>query len=713
MSASMDLAQDKKSLPREEEDADMNDVDVDGFIDTYAEDSSSSYAPSIASASPSKRKRVQEQPVPPPNEERPSKRKPHAGAEDAGEHDPADVFPLDQRLKRRKLSYNDKYRELLNTVIEDATSYSLLDHDQPRSDLPAGQIGATSWTSEEKESFFNALARLGRDNIRGIVTAIKTKSEVEVRAYLQLLHAGFLEIHTYSNQRKWLAMTDFPAAYEIGEECCSHLDDLSASVSKYQERAEARLEKQRWPSVPLLTQDVAQWLDTRWAEGDEGRQEVHSILPAATLFRPSTWLKLSKEIFMNPAAPREEDNWRNLTPGNDTNSETPSIQTTAFADFYTLAVSLTQRLVQTVIFQAMSRLRARGRGKANRQPMVKRSDVKSALKVLGMKPDSKRFWATAARRNNILVYDHDRSPSAKYMTYAEVEAQLGEEVEDAEECHYSKAEKDNFDGEAADAESESDEPDEADISDISGAGAEIETKHHTPTTNPKSLPLPSTFIFSDAEEEDTDAPLPYSRRRQREIARLRLEQQQDEYAEAFDRKAGLLEEERLWEVIGCRPSTVIKSEEMELPDPPMRNMKNPEDLLDWRDRVEYVSPWEVFSKPVPSEAFRARSKTLGVSRSASARATSSVGRGRRPSSGTRKGFATVTWEEDQDQDTDTDMDLGVEAHRDTSQDADEDAGANSHEGGEEEDDDKDEDEEGESEGQEEDEDTEHQGQNQV
>src|SRR5204863_8877293 len=82
--------------------------------------------------------------------------------------------------KRLKGYYCNEYRQLLNFDILHASSRVIEDGGLP---IPPSQIGVSKWASAEKESYFNALSRLGKDDTRGIASRIGSKSEPEVKAY--------------------------------------------------------------------------------------------------------------------------------------------------------------------------------------------------------------------------------------------------------------------------------------------------------------------------------------------------------------------------------------------------------------------------------------------------------------------------------------------------------------------------------------------------
>src|SRR5579862_6149491 len=89
--------------------------------------------------------------------------------------------PRQARGKRRRIErphvksvYSDEYRRLLNTTIADAAAGIVYDSN---GSLPPNYVGASLWTAVEKERFFNALARCGKDDIHRIAGYVGTKTE--------------------------------------------------------------------------------------------------------------------------------------------------------------------------------------------------------------------------------------------------------------------------------------------------------------------------------------------------------------------------------------------------------------------------------------------------------------------------------------------------------------------------------------------------------
>ncbi|RDL35736.1 uncharacterized protein BP5553_06348 [Venustampulla echinocandica] len=473
------------------------------------------------------------------------------------------------RAKRVK-NHIAEYRDLLNSDIHDAATRILHENKVP---LPQSQIGAVIWTSAEKELFFSALSRLGKSDLRGIAERIGTKSEVEVHDYIRLLDEAVIERRDQDTRN--FSLGDIPPALEISETCCFLLENAGDGLASRQEQHEEEKEMAKWGDGWLVTEAVSRRLGRLKGDG-EGDEAIAEVLPAANLFNLSCWLELSTKIFMNPAAPYEDGNWRNLVQ----NGERPAVRATAFEDFHSLAVSITKRLISTVLFCTMSRLRATS-AKKTKHAHVNPKDVEAALHILGMKTDSQEFWRKCARRCHLRVVDDEWPDEDIYtpMTYDEVEEAL--------------------------------EPTQ-----LSRSRSVSQSANHPPQSSSSSSE--SELLVSDNESllsDDGDADLAASdlsdsSRTPRietsprpELAINAAEHAQDQYLETIDLHVSQAEESRLWELLGEAPPFDIK------PEPPdelerLKMSKNRiDDEGDWRQHTEYCSEWELFERPVPEKNF--------------------------------------------------------------------------------------------------------------
>lgn len=502
-----------------------------------------------------------------------------------------DIGSDERPFKRAKGAFNREYLNLLNVDIEDAAA-QYVPHDE--AELPPSQIGLTYWTSVEKELFFTALSRLGRDDAPGIARRIRTKGELEVRQYLRLLQDA-----TVARKREYelepLYPQDFPAAVEIGAQCSTALEVAADGIASRQERHEESVEEMRWDDDWLITPFNYRTLE----------KEAPPNMPSLRLFRVSTWLQLSERLFMNANYP--ENNWQHVSDDN------PSIRTTALEDFYSLAVSVTKRLVAATIYVSESRARAKQDldSRTKDSELVWPKDVEAAALSLGLKTNSKKFWTGCARRLRVDVIDDEddsdddsedgdgahmggrrkSEDGQEPMTYDEVEAALG----GLKETEYMKSEEQ--DDESAELVSLSDTPSLDDLSDLSdlppGAVPEPEPEEHDEPV----MDIDEDKVQKEAKELllHTAMPYPLTTRTRRAVeGRIRSELQHVAYADAVDAKASQREERRLWNMLGRDPPDEV--DRVKLPDrAPRRAMHTVDDMYpssgNWRDNLSYVSEW--------------------------------------------------------------------------------------------------------------------------
>ncbi|KAI6087967.1 hypothetical protein F4821DRAFT_234934 [Hypoxylon rubiginosum] len=367
--------------------------------------------------------------------------------------EPPNVPPL----KRRKGTLQPKYVTLLNGEIADASTGVVRDPEDRR--LGHTQVGAVVWTAAEKQAYFSALGRLGRDDLAGIASRIGTKSVLEVRQYTMLLEeADRTGLSEAERTQRAPRMTDIPAAAELSTELCLALEDAADDLSLRQEQREEKLEQKRWgPTRWLVTPSLVPALEHQPASGEQHYHHRRELF--TELFRLDQWLRLSARIFMNSAVV-PDGNWRGIS----TPADPPAIRATALADFHALALSVTRRLVAAALFVAGSRVRAKQEGGGNRRrgvrAVVKAKDVQAAVASVGLKENSREFWARAPRRLRLDVYDDCDSQS---------EASLGADEEEEEE----EGDDDVSGGESEDGE-EGDEVTYTDELDVENHEAEEE-----------------------------------------------------------------------------------------------------------------------------------------------------------------------------------------------------------------------------------------------
>lgn len=507
--------------------------------------------------------------------------------------------PPERPFKRVRGGFNQDYLSLLNADIQDATA-RFVAHDG--TDLAASQVGLVHWTPEEKELFFEAVGRLGPDNAAGIAARIKTKGEFEVAQYLQRIRDVALAQTQKHGNLNHLVPVDFPAAVELSQACCSALEEAADALSMRQETFEESVEKKRWGED--------RWLITR-GNYQQLEMDASNDIKSIGLFRAGLMLRLSSEVFMNAAF--SEFNWRGVSDG------PPAIRTTALEDFYSLAVSITRRLVATTIYVTESRIRAKPTRSRNPVNEVFRNDVKAAVQSLGLPANARRFWAKCPRRLRIDVYaDHAPSQRAtrdddetQPMTYDEVEAELGGISDDGRDEEFSSGDESSVE---SDLVTLSDTPslDEADdlpASQHSNEGEEAQDEDEDEGVC--DFPhLPGTD--DDAVEREARELLVFSRhdylqstRAKKTVKyRIRLAHAQENYADHLDAKASYREEKRLWALLGQPPPVEPERPRQVNPPPAVQMIHRFDDLVyssmpgaeRWRESLKGVQApmqWEV------------------------------------------------------------------------------------------------------------------------
>ncbi|TAQ91007.1 hypothetical protein B7494_g590 [Chlorociboria aeruginascens] len=492
---------------------------------------------------------------------------------------PVKLAPRLTKAKRLRGFYNDDYRELLNVDIEDAAKkYISEDHRQ----IEGSQIGASIWTSKEKDSFFSALSRLGRDNVIGVANRIGTKSVFQVQEYVSLLHEGLMEQKLQEEEPQLLFPADQPAALQIGEECEDIMDRAAEALANRQEGYEERQEIVKWGEIWLLNREVSRRMTTQ--RNQPGVEEaIEEAIPAANFFNLENWLELSQKVFMNPGSSREDENWEKIAePG-----EEPAIRATAFEDFHSLAVSITKRLVSTTLFCTMSKLRATA-AKKFKSAHVTTADVEAAVKILKLPFNSHEFWVGCPKRCALNIVQDDQQRDEPSMTYEEVEGNLNQIPVTRCRSRSRSANRRSEPESAAESESEDQDFESSESQYSSG-------------------PEPSDSDISENQKPDLHS----IERKQRKIrARKVIARSKEQYLEDLDTRTSLLEEQRLWEMLNQKPPFNIESKMIETPPRPRYNKKDLGDTSEWRDNSEYWSHWETVNGPVPEELFESNKRKM-------------------------------------------------------------------------------------------------------
>ena len=522
-----------------------------------------------------------------------------------------------RRRKNRKSNSGPRqasgaqYRALLNTVIRDVQERT---YDNVTPLLPS-YVGASLWTTDEKEAFFAALTRFDVGDVRRISNAVRTKSETEIQLYLQLLQEGLTEVEATSRGTSDLPVSEIPAAFEVSEEFEERLDQeaqlLATKVNGYDEERERSKYGDDWLIDESLAAKIEGDLEKdeklQIEENDEedGQEAVSSSkrpLSSVEFLHPHAFLTLSRTLFMNAPAV-SGISWHDFENESLTD---PGIFHTAFDDFHSLAVNLTRRFVQAATFQATTRLRTSGasRSKWAPKPEVTATDVHAVLNTLHKPASWQSYWAKMPRRLGLGVYTdskdyRDGRPGTKVgvkLTHREVEAELGIEpsVMEDEATDDGSPDEDDYD---------SDE-----FTDVSDEGdrsyADDETNSLGPDNVDEDDGIPK---FDDTDmkhepEEHGEMELT-SKKRKRALSPASFARAETEYLENLDRRASNTEEAHLCDLLQMSPPAKRSERpEGQLTAPSLpRSERNPQS--DWRRKVDYQAEWEYFADGIPKSAF--------------------------------------------------------------------------------------------------------------
>ncbi|PVH97130.1 hypothetical protein DM02DRAFT_631401 [Periconia macrospinosa] len=543
-----------------------------------------------------------------------------------------------QRKYHLEGKYSDPYRSLFNNDVNAAASRFVIDDSLHLED---GQFGAVKWSAKEKNMFFVALERLGKDDLPGISAAIGTKTIQETRQFLLAIQeAPSKRIAIRGDSRLKIAMQDVPAAIEISRDCEDSLELAGDALAWYQERFEAKQEQAQFGEHWLITSELAEEIEKvihpahiqdpvsspglpgtdNDRPADAGVEIVsHPLLediPEAELLKPTEFLNLSRRFFMNPS-PNVSYPWPHWTQLISEIAQEPSIYRTAFNDIHSLTVSLTRRIVQTAITQATARIRSQGwRVKKGVKPFVKPRDIHTAVDLLGLTRNGYKRWAGVARRCGLQVTDRDRdahdASQRRIVPWYETEELLGLEEfnpeslsTDAETTGFtSGTDREDFRSKAMRSgtpipttrqASSGDSDEETDVE--SDRRSENEDSHldsdHPPSYN------------GDSDASNLAVPV------ENELPRDKYEEELNA-VETFDQNISLQGEKQLWNILNTsrdfkEESPSVKSETDDR-DFNSARTKLALETEDWRDWTRYRAEWEALLQPIPHSKFIAGQK---------------------------------------------------------------------------------------------------------
>lgn len=432
-------------------------------------------------------------------------------------------------------SLTTEYRDLLNDMIADARGRET----NSEFALTGSQIEASFWSAREKAALFRALERHGSGDLSRLARSVHTKSHFEIQVYISLLREG-LAVQHRADPRKTAILSDIPAAAEIPIDCEAALENAADALSSRVEKHEQTAEHEKYNDNWLVNAEAADQeehnyeqaiADAAKTDNDVSTTDAVDSISSdqAFLLRQAAFLQLSRNLFMNNGE-QEDLSWHHVNLVTDVVGE-PAIFRRAVDDLQAITISLTRRLVQVSIFQAMTRLRAHDSTRTEWTPLpaVRETDVRTAIEILGLRPKWRQYWASVPRRSRVTVYSdskkyNDGRPGTKAghaLTYDEAEAELGDEGKIVEQ----------------DIEISEEEVFEEDIDDFM-ANSDAFTDNHDQS--------------GDSEEEgyqdlkQRSALFRPSRKRKRALSPDTHAQLQDEHAEAVDLQHSASEQRRLW-----------------------------------------------------------------------------------------------------------------------------------------------------------------------
>ncbi|KAJ8109557.1 hypothetical protein ONZ43_g6101 [Nemania bipapillata] len=208
---------------------------------------------------------------------------------------------------------------------------------------------------------------------------------------------------------------------------------------------------------------------------------------------------------MNSAV--SDSNWRAVSEEH----QPPAIRATALADFHTLVLSVTRRLLSATLYVTEARIRTRSSNDARRRanPRIRVEDVTAAASSLGMKHTSGQFWAQCARRLQLNVVD-DRTEDGFTDEEDEDEdtsAYGSEDIDSDNQLNTVKSTADDI--EETDQETEESEEEDSDFMSYNEVEAllgfpVVDSMRNGPSTPEAYMSSASDYITSTSEETDEE-----------------------------------------------------------------------------------------------------------------------------------------------------------------------------------------------------------------
>jgi len=451
-----------------------------------------------------------------------------------------------------------------------------------------------------------ALERRSCLDVKAIALIVKTKSEVEINAYLQWLRQAETDRQLFERQTKNISHIDIPAAIEIGSECEAVLDKAAAALSAFQENFDLAA-GQRNQGVWFVDHQTASELDKAADEAELSNDlpdidsgESQPLADSSRFFYTSTFLKLSESFYMNQGS---GETWYELGEPD----ERPAMTMEALTQFYEIVVSYLRRLIQSIIFIAKSRVRSTSAISHSTLQTVRQEDVVAALDILNSNNHLWDYWIHMARRNKLLVVPKNSvkhfDPDA-VMDFDRVEeilserrrsrslsamSELSNEAAQSDDSLSEPGDRDEDDALPESMEEDASEPEMEPGDDYSDEEGMVDGE------GGEDMSLSSGDESESHHAESSSAvPRPSSNRKRG----LAIEDETNDYMEQLDQMARVQEESRLFQLLGLEPEKSVKEEQMETPHKRPRVMrKTVAETKRWQVGA-YQSQWELDRDPV-------------------------------------------------------------------------------------------------------------------
>ncbi|KAF1992289.1 hypothetical protein K402DRAFT_3101 [Aulographum hederae CBS 113979] len=210
------------------------------------------------------------------------KRKRSLSAESATEYNSSGkrrVVQKDKTLKNSdEVYFNQDYLDIFNDTVAAANPRHI---DRDLDPLEDSQVGYTDWTGTEKNIFFTALGKLGKHDLPGLASAVRTKGVLEVQEYLLLLKEANFQNHVEKSHPDLWGLWHFPAATEVGKEVTEKLSSAGLDLARLQESSERKDEMKKFDADTAVLDS-----ETAWRMALAGKYEKS--------FRYSQWDDLDK-----------------------------------------------------------------------------------------------------------------------------------------------------------------------------------------------------------------------------------------------------------------------------------------------------------------------------------------------------------------------------------------------------------------------------------